>query len=180
MSAKASGPFWVAVFEREEDVLAATVAARERGLEIADVYAPYEVHGLDRAMGLKPSRLPWVCFVFGAIGAALKVLFEYWATAVDWPVDVGGKPWNSLPAFVPLTFEVMVLVAGVSTVAAFIWVAGLRPWREVTLPDPRVTDDHFALVLAERGIGFDRAAVEAMLARFHPTQTLIVPERESA
>ena len=72
-------------------------------------------------MGLRPSRLPWVCFVLGLLGAVAMLLFQYWATAVSWPINVGGKPWNSLPAFVPVTFEVMVLCAGVGTVVAFIW-----------------------------------------------------------
>jgi hypothetical protein len=157
----------VSVYEREEDILGATIAARRHGLAIDNVYAPYPVHGLDRAMGLAPSRLPLVCFCLAALGAFLKLLFEYWATAIDWPLNVGGKPWNSLPAFIPLTFEVMVLFAGVGTVIAFLFVVGLRPWRRPVLYAPRVTDDQFALVLVEAE-GFDRPGVEAMLSRFHP------------
>jgi hypothetical protein len=165
----------VSVFEREEDVLHATAAARKEGLEIVDVFSPYAVHGLDRAMGLRPSRLPWVCFVMGLLGAATILLFQYWASAVSWPLNVGGKPWNSLPAFVPATFEVMVLAGGVGTVVAFIWSAGLKPGRESRLADLRVTDDRFALVLSETGAAFDRGAVEALLSRFHP---VTVEERD--
>lgn len=165
------------VFAREADVLAATDAARRDGLTILDVYAPYAVHGLDRAMALQPSRLPWVCFLLGLGGAAFKVWFEYWTTAVSWPINVGGKPWNSLPAFVPVTFEVMVLFAGVSTVVAFLLVAGLRPWRRAALVHPAVTDNRFVLLLEQRDAGFDVPRVRDMLQRFHATEVL---EREFA
>ncbi|MBI4477733.1 MAG: DUF3341 domain-containing protein [Acidobacteria bacterium] len=160
----------VAVFDHEEDIRGAVAAARRAGLSIVDVHAPYLVHGLDRAMGLRPSRLPWICFLFGLVGAAVKLLFEYWTTAVNWPLNVGGKPWNSLPAFVPVTFEVMVLFAGIGTVLTFFVVAGLRPGRDASLPDPRVTDDSFALVLAPapKDDSIDREVVEEMLSRFRP------------
>jgi hypothetical protein len=156
----------VTLYESESNLLAATRAFRERGFEIRDAFTPYAVHGLDDAMGLRPSRLPWVCFLFGLAGAALKVWFEFWATAIDWPVDVGGKPWNSLPAFVPITFEVMVLLAGLSTVAAFLFVSRLYPGRAAETPDPAVTNDRFALVVAQGGTGL---TVEdaARIARGH-------------
>jgi len=155
------------VFAREEDILGATDAARREGLTILDVYAPYAVHGLDRAMALQPSRLPWVCFLLGLAGAGLKVWFEYWTTAVSWPINVGGKPWNSLPAFVPITFEVMVLFAGVSTVVAFFLVAKLRPWRRTVLVHPRVTDDRFVLLLEQSDARFDVARVRQLFERHH-------------
>jgi hypothetical protein len=115
------------VFEGEAELLAATQQARQAGLTIVDAFTPYPVHGLDRAMGLRASRLPWLCFVAALVGAALKLWFEFWTMTVDWPVNVGGKPWNSLPAFVPVTFEVMVLAAGLSTVFAFFLLSRLRP-----------------------------------------------------
>jgi hypothetical protein len=156
----------VSIFDREEDVLGATIAARERRLAIVDVHAPFPVHGLDRAMELRPSRLPWLCFVLGLASGASALLFQYWASAVSWATNVGGRPWNSFPAFVPVTFEIVVLVAGVGTVVGFLATAGLRPWRSPDAPDPRVTDDRFALVLLTDSA--DRAAVEALMARFRP------------
>ena len=145
----------ISVYASEEDILGATAAAREQGLTIADVYTPYAVHGLDQAMGLKPSRLPWVCFLLGFFGFVLTVASQLWASAVDWPINVGGKPWDSAPAFVPAAFEVMVLLSGLGTVIVFIALGDLRPWRKVTVVDPRVTDDHFALVLAGDGAPLD-------------------------
>jgi hypothetical protein len=157
----------VCIFDREEILVSAATASRERGVTIADAYAPYPVHGLAAAMGLKASRLPWVCFALGAVSGAAMLVFQHWASAVDWPVNVGGRPWNSFPAFVPIAFEVIVLVAGVGTVAAFLGVAGLRPWRKAEVPDPRVTDDHFALVLIARNAE-ERKRIEELLARFRP------------
>lgn len=156
----------LSLYARESDLLAATRLFRERGFEILDAYTPYAVHGLDDAMGLRPTRLPWVCFAFGLAGAGLKVWFEFWATAIDWPVDVGGKPWNSLPAFVPITFEVMVLLAGLSTVAAFLGVSRLYPGKTARIPDLSITNDRFALVVAAGGTGltFEDAS---LLARAH-------------
>lgn len=162
------------VFAREEDVRDATRAARERGLRVVDVYAPYAVHGIDQAMGLRPSRLPWVCFWAAAIGAVLKLWFEFWTAVVDWPLNVGGKPWNSLPAFVPVTFEVMVLSAGVTTMFAFLVISRLRPGRAPLRIHPGVTHDRFVLVLEESDAAFDLARVRRLLASF---RVLEVEER---
>ncbi|HOL72047.1 MAG TPA: DUF3341 domain-containing protein [Bryobacteraceae bacterium] len=165
----------IGIFDSEDDILAATDAARRRGLVIVDVFAPYAVHGLDKAMGLARSKLPWVCFLLGLFGAAFKVWFEYWTTASDWPINVGGKPWNSLPAFVPITFEVMVLFAGLSTVVAFFGMNRLWPGRKADLLDPRVTNDRFALVLEEDDAAFDVDEVKTFLWSHN---ALRVEERE--
>lgn len=157
----------VCIFEREEDLVGATAASREGGIGIVDAYAPYPIHGLAAAMGLPPSRLPWVCFALGALGGGAMLVFQHWASAVDWPINVGGRPWNSFPAFVPIAFEVIVLVAAVGTVAAFIAVARLRPWRVADVPDSRVTDDRFALVLTASDTD-ERKRIDELLARFRP------------
>jgi hypothetical protein len=159
-----------AAFEHEQDALGATTAARQHGFKIVDVYAPYAVHGMEEAMALAPSKLPWVCFALGLIGALLKVWFEYWTTWIAWPLNVGGKPWDSLPAFVPVTFEVMVFLAGVSTVIAFFIVARLGPGKKAALPMPRVTDDRFLLVLEETDAAFDAAKVSSLFRQFHAVQ----------
>src|SRR6516165_10545835 len=130
-------------FARAEYLLGAARAAREHGLRIADAYTPYPVHGLAGAMGLRPSRLPWLCFGLAVVGATSKLAFQFWAMAVDWPVNVGGKPWNSFPAYVPVTFEVMVLLAGLGVVLAFLLRCGLLPGRRATPVFPGVTDDTF-------------------------------------
>jgi len=159
-----------ATFEHEEDALGATRASRENGFKIVDVYAPYAVHGMEEAMALPPSRLPWVCFALGLTGALLKVWFEYWTTWIAWPLNVGGKPWDSLPAFVPVTFEVMVFVAGVSTVIAFFIVTRLLPGKKPRLPISGVTDDRFLLVLEETDAAFDATKVTHLFREFNALQ----------
>ncbi len=167
-----SGRVMVGIFEKEDDILSVTREVRKRGHTILDIYSPYAVHGLDKAMGLPPSRLPWICFLLGLIGAAAKVWFEYWTTAWDWPINVGGKPWDSLPAFVPITFEVMVLFAGVSTVIAFFIVSRLYPGRQVTTVIPGVTNDRFALVLEETDAAFEPAEVRRLLERYGAVEVI--------
>jgi hypothetical protein len=162
-------------FGTEDDLLGAARAARDHGFRIADAYTPYAVHGLDRAMGLRPSRLPWVCFGLAVFGAVSKLLFQFWAMSVDWPVNVGGKPWNSFPAYVPVTFEVMVLLAGLGTVLAFLLRCRLLPGKKATLLFPGVTDDSFVLLL-ERPEDLGReAAAREMLREFRARD---VAERE--
>ena len=154
-------------FEDEDDILAATRAVRGAGYEISDVYSPYAVHGLDKAMGLEPSKLPWVGAALGLAGAAAKVWFEIWTSEYDWPINVGGKPFNSLPAFIPVTFEVMVLFAGMSTVFAFFLVARLYPGRRAEPPDPAVSDHRFVMVIEENDAAFDADTVHRLLREFH-------------
>ncbi len=153
----------LASFEHEDDLLTAVAAARERGLRIVDAFTPYAVHGLDRAMGLRPSRLTWVCFACGMLGALGMLWFEHWSASVDWALDVGGKPWNSLPSDVPVAFEAAVLLAGFGSVFALFAACRLFPGRQPHIVDPRVTDDRFVLVIDERDATFDFNAVKEML-----------------
>lgn len=160
----------IGTFAEEHGLVRVTRAAREAGLRIIDAYAPYAVHGLDEAMGLRPSRLPWICFAAGITGAALKLWFEFWTTMVDWPVNIGGKPWNSLPAFVPVTFEVMVLSAGLTTVFAFLVLGRLWPNKRPVNLLPRVTDDRFVLVLEETDASTDYERLRRLFEDFGAVQ----------
>ena len=150
---------YLGVLLNEADVVAAARATRAAGYRIHDAYTPYAVHGLDQAMGLLPSRLPWVCFACAVTGLSAAGFGQYWMSAVDWPLNVGGKPFNSLPAFLPAMFETMVLLAGVGTVVALFLRAGLRPGREAWLAHERVTDDRFVLAVEADSAGFDARAL---------------------
>jgi len=151
------------VFTREEQILAVTRACRKRGYEIVDVYAPYPVHGLDRAMGLRPSRITWICFLLGVLGAAGMLWFQIWTSAVDWPANIGGKPLNSLPAFIPVAFESAVLAAGLGTVLALFISSRLFPWSKPVLAHPRVTDDRFVLAICQTDADLDPGMAERLL-----------------
>lgn len=141
-----TSPFVIGYFDSEQHVVSATRKARAAGYNIADVYTPYAVHGLDEAMGLRPSRLPWLCFAAGISGAALAMGFQLWTSVSSWALNVGGKPFASVPAFIPVTFEVTVLCAALASALAFFARSKLFPGKSVFVL-PRVTDDRFALVL---------------------------------
>ena len=161
----------LATFEHEDDLLAAVVAARQKGLCIVDAFTPYAVHGLDRAMGLKPSRLTWVCFVCGMFGALGMLWFEHWSASVSWALNVGGKPWNSLPSDVPVAFEAAVLLAGFGSVFALFAVSRLFPGKNAKIINPRATDDRFVLVIDENDAAFDMEAVSRLMAEFDAVET---------
>lgn len=136
-----------ATFLAEDDLLAACRAAREQEVPIHDAFTPYAVHGLDEAMGIKRTRLPVACFLLGLTGCLLAFGFQVWASASDWPVNIGGKSHSAMPALIPITFELTVLFAAVGTVIVFFGVARLWPGRRRQPLDVGITDDRFLLVL---------------------------------
>jgi mono/diheme cytochrome c family protein len=158
---------FVGTFATADDLLAATRAAREQDLRIADAYTPYPVHGLDEAMRLPSSRLPWACFVFGLIGVAFAVSSQPWAMAESWPMNVGGKPWNSLPAFIPITFELMVLFGGLGVVLTFLLRCRLLPGKKARPLFQGATDDAFVLVLEYPENPGGEGAVRKLFTDFH-------------
>lgn len=165
-----SQPFLIGYFDSEEKILAATRAAREAGYRIHDVYTPYAVHGMDDAMGLRHSRLTWVTFLAGLTGGTAAILFQLYTSVVSWPINVGGKPFNSFPAFIPVTFELTILCGGLATVAAFLVRCKLFPGQKrVALP--RVTDDRFALALDAEGAPADVAEAEQTLKQLGAVET---------
>jgi hypothetical protein len=108
-------------FEREEALLGAARALRDRPAVTLDLHSPYPLHGSDEALGLRRSTVPLVALVAGVTGAASGYLMQLWISAVDWPLNVGGRPPHSAPAFIPVTFELGVLFA---SFAIFIGLIG--------------------------------------------------------
>ena len=143
------------VFKTEEAVVAAADAARRAGHAIHDAYVPYPVHGLARAMGLPPSALGTICFRFAVAGLTLALGFEYWASTIDWPMNVGGKSFSAIPALIPIAFELTVLFASLGTVATFLAVRGLTPEKKPTLARLGGLDDRFVLALRAESAGED-------------------------
>jgi hypothetical protein len=141
----------LASFAREEDFLRAVHDTSKRGWNIVDVYSPYAVHGLEGALGWRRSRLSVACFLGGAAGILLATWFQFWTTAWDWPLNVGGRPWNSLPAFVPVIFESMVLLGAFTLVFAWLIRSRLYPGKRAALPLPGVTDASFVVVIRDPG-----------------------------
>lgn len=142
--------FVIATFSDPDTLLHAVQAVRAQDFRVYDVYAPYPIHGLDQAMGIRHSRLPWVTFLAGLGALTFALTLQFYTNVWDWPLNVGGKPDNSTLAFVPVCFELTVLIAGLSTVAALFFRTQLFPGKKERLAIEGVTDNKFALVLRKR------------------------------
>lgn len=156
-------PCIVGVFDDEHKVLEATRKIHENGVNIIDVYSPYPIHGIDDAMGIRRSRLPVVTFVMGLIGFLFAILFQTWVFTSAWPINIGGKPFFSLPAFIPVTFEFTVLIGGLSTVAALFVRARMFPGAEPDLPAAGITHDKFVLAIDKSDTTLDYGKVKIFL-----------------
>lgn len=150
--------FLVATFSDPEVLLQAVKAVRAENFRVYDVYAPYPIHGMDKAMGIRHSRLPWVTFFAGLFGLVLALTFQFYTTVLDWPLNVGGKPDNSTLAFVPICFELTVLIGGVTTAVALLVRAKLFPGKREQLAAEGITDNKFALVLKKRSLDLRHAS----------------------
>jgi len=159
------------VFDREKDLVEAASNVKKAGWRIVDIYSPYPLHEAPHLLGLPRSRLPRAAFVCGALGVAIALWFQYWVSAIDWPLNVGGRPWNSLPAFVPVTFEMMVLCGGLGIVAAWLCVCRLYPGKKPRLVSPRVTDDHFVLEVENPGQNGDTERIRGVFQACHACAT---------
>jgi|SRR5262245_7475008 len=155
--------YLVATFAEPGALVGAVTTIRAHGFKIYDVYTPCPVHGLEEAMGLQRSRLPWVTVAAGVFGMLAAIALQFYCAVFDWNLNVGGKPDNSALAFVPITFELTVLFAGVITAKAFFVRSGLLPGVPAKLAGPRVTDDRFAIALRWRATVFDTGEARRLL-----------------
>src|SRR5437868_14716011 len=105
------------IWTEESKVVHAALKTRESGFIKFDAITPYPVHGMEEACGIKRSWIPYVTMVMGTVGLLAGLLLTWWTSAVDWPINVGGKPNFSLPAFIPILFELTILFAALSSVA---------------------------------------------------------------
>ena len=133
------------LYDDEEILMDAIKSAQDEHLEIHDVFTPFPVHGLDELMGLSESRLHIAGFVYGALGTLTAFLFMSWVFTRDWPIIFGGKPYWSVPAFIPITFELTVLFSCVGMVITYYTVCGMGPGADNPTLDDRITDDKFCL-----------------------------------
>ena len=119
-------------FLTAEQILTATQKSWQSGFREMDAYSPYPVEGLAAALGLNRSRIPSVVFVGGLVGAAVGFTMQFYSMSIDYPFNVGGRPYNSWPVFIPITFEVTVLVASFSALLGMLFLNGLpRPHHPV-------------------------------------------------
>lgn len=133
------------LYDDDEILLDALREANKQHLDIMDVYTPFPVHGLDPILGLEESRLHIAGFVYGALGTCTAFGFMTWVFTRDWPIIFGGKPYWSVPSFIPITFELTVLFAAIGMVVSFYTVCGLAPGVTNPTLDDRITDDKFCI-----------------------------------
>jgi hypothetical protein len=144
-----------AVYNDDDKLLDAVKKIKAAKYEIEEVYTPFPVHGLDKAMGLKESRLAITAFIYGCIGFCFAIWMMNHIMILDWPQNIGGKPSFSyienMPSFVPIMFELTVYFSAHLMVITFYLRSKLWPFKESENPIPETTDDKFLIVIEFSG-----------------------------
>jgi len=140
----------IGLFKDEEKLITAINTIREKGIEIRDVFMPYPVHGVNEALGLKKTKLPWAAFVFGLTGLLVTWLFVYWTSVVSYPLHYGGKPLISAPVVIIICFLMTINIGSLLTLITFFIRAKVYPGKTAEIVDLRVTDDIFAIVIDKK------------------------------
>jgi hypothetical protein len=152
----------MAEFGTPDDLLKAAQAAREEGYRKFDAYSPFGIEGLAEAVGFPKTRLPVLVFIGGLIGCSGGFFMQWWANVVGYPLNIGGKPYDSWPSFIPITFELTILCAALTTVIGMITLNGLP------LPyHPAFNVQRFALASRDRFF----LLIEAADAKFDLSET---------
>ncbi len=140
-----------ALYNDDDILIDAVKKVRGAHHHIEEVFTPFPVHGLDKAMGLKPTRLAIMAFLYGITGTSVASWLTWYTMIHNWPQDIGGKPnftwFLNLPAFIPILFELTVFFAAHLMVITFFMRSKLWPFKDAENPDPRTTDDHFLMEL---------------------------------
>jgi hypothetical protein len=138
-----------AMYNDDDILMDAVKEVRAANYHIEEVYTPFPVHGLDKAMGLKGTRIAITAFMYGCVGLVFSVWMMNYMMIEQWPQDIGGKPSfafiQNMPAFVPVMFEMTVFFAAHLMVITFYMRSRLWPFKEAENPDPRTTDDMFVM-----------------------------------
>ena len=139
--------FILGIYEDEDVLKSAVSTVRENGIKIHEVYTPYPIHGLEEVLGYKRSRLPIAAFLFGILGTTLALTMQIYMLGIDWPMIIGGKDHVALPAFIPVTFELTVLLSAFGMVSVFFITSNLKPWAQPRIFDLRSTDDKHVVAI---------------------------------
>ncbi|MGN6398813.1 MAG: DUF3341 domain-containing protein [Flavisolibacter sp.] len=139
--------FVVGCFDDEQVLFPAVKNVRKAGYKIHDVYTPMPVHGLDAAMGLRDTSLHTAGFIYGLAGTTTAFSFITWVFTSDWPLNIGGKPFFALPAWIPIMFELTVLFSAVGMVLTFCYLCQLAPFVKKDHFHLRATDDLFVMAI---------------------------------
>ncbi|WMN10690.1 DUF3341 domain-containing protein [Marivirga salinae] len=139
--------FIVGIFDDESVLLSAVKKVRGSDVKIHECYTPYPVHGLDDELGYKRSRISIAAFMFGITGTCLAFLMMIYMMGIDWPMIIGGKDYVAIPSFVPVGFEVTVLLSALGMVGTFFVISNLKPYGKPRIYDIRSTDDKHVMAI---------------------------------
>ena len=162
----------LAEFDTPKSIYEACEKCRDEGFSKWDSYTPYPVHGLDKAMGLKASFLPWISLIAGLTGAALGFILQYWASAVAYTHTISGKPFNSFQAFIPVTFEMGILIGGLATAFGMFFINRLPTYYHPVFNSERfaaVTDDKFFIAIEAEDPLYDARKTKKFLKKLGAT-----------
>ena len=160
-----------AEFDNPDDLLAATERAYAEGYRKMDAYTPFPVHGLPEALGHRGVRLPWIVLAGGLIGAATGYAMQAYTAVVAYPINIGGRPLHSWPAFIPITFEMTILFAALSAIFGMLALNGLpEPYHPLfNVPSFELASrSHFFLCIEATDPKFDVEATRAFLEDLKP------------
>jgi len=161
----------IAEFEKPEALMEAVRAAKRAGYTKLDVFSPFPLSEVARELGVRTSVIPWIAFIAGLIGAAIQYGSQYWMNAVDYPLNVGGRPLNSWPAFIPASLIVAILWAGAATLIGLLLILRLPRLHHPVLAVPgfeRASEDRFFLCILNGDPLFEKAATRNFLADLSP------------
>jgi hypothetical protein len=157
----------LAEFADEEALLAAATRVRSLGFKRVEGYSPYPVHGLSEALGIRGVRLPRIVLAGGIIGCAVALAMQWYSAVIDYPLNVGGRPFASWPSFMPIAFELTILIAGISAVLGMFALNGLpQPYHPLfNVPEfAKASRAGFFLCVEARDPKFDLEETRAMLS----------------
>lgn len=167
----------LAEYHSTKDIYHACEQIRDAGFRRFDSYTPFPVHGLDKAMGLGPSYLPWMVLLSGMTGASLAMLLMIWTSAYDLPLNIGGKPTLSIPAFIPVTFECTILFSGLMAVFGMFFLNSMPTYNHPLFDVSKfakVTDDKFFVLIESRDKRYDREKVADFLRKTGADHVMVV------
>ena len=157
---------YLARFDLVDEFLAAAAKVRDAGYTRWDAHSPFVIHGLDAAMGVKKTVLPYIVFLAGLTGAAAGILLQWWTNAVDYPFLISGKPLFSLPANIPVAFETTILFAAISALIGMLALNRLPQLYHPLFTNrsfKRVTDDRFFISIEAEDPLFDATKTRELL-----------------
>lgn len=169
----------MAEFEKPDQLLEATRRSYEKGYRRMDAYTPFPIHGLHEAIGFRRSIVPWIVLGGGITGGLVGFLMQWFACVISYPLNIGGKPLNSWPAFIPVTFELTVLFAAGAAFLGMLALNGLPMPYHPVFNAPRfalASRDRFFLCIEARDPEFDLAETREFLETLEPREVVEVPK----